>query len=180
MRAALQPSRITCGDRSAYRPALLRNLGVVGVYEHTTRQCRVAGTGTSGHKRKQDRCGGGKNKGDFHRNSLFLTLSSARAGRKGPMDRQRELGIIRAAYAKQILAAARVNNARLDAAFNATRREDFLGAGPWWILRRFGDYVTTPDADPVYLYTDDRVGLLPERRCHLRQCRLHAAGRKLA
>ena len=61
------------------------------------------------------------------------------------MDRQAELGIIRAAYAKQILAAAWVvDNARLEAALSATRREDFLGAGPWWILRRFGDYVTTP------------------------------------
>jgi hypothetical protein len=29
-----------------------------------------------------------------------------RAGRKGPMARQGELGIIRAAYARQILAAA--------------------------------------------------------------------------
>ncbi len=70
------------------------------------------------------------------------------------MDRQAELSIIRAAYAKQILAAAWImDNARLEAALSATRREDFLGAGPWWILRRFGDYVTTPDADPVYLYT---------------------------
>ena len=77
------------------------------------------------------------------------------------MDREGELSIIRAAYAKQILAAAWVvNNARLEAALSATRREDFLGAGPWWILRRFRDYVTTPDADPVYLYTDDLVGIL--------------------
>jgi protein-L-isoaspartate(D-aspartate) O-methyltransferase len=91
------------------------------------------------------------------------------------MDRQAELSIIRAAYAKQILAAARVvDNARLEAAFGATRREDFLGAGPWWILRRFGDYVTTPDADPVYLYTDDLVGILPERRLNNGQPSLHA------
>jgi protein-L-isoaspartate(D-aspartate) O-methyltransferase len=72
------------------------------------------------------------------------------------MDRQGELSIIRAAYAKQILAAAGVvDNARLEAALSATRREDFLGAGPWFIFRRFRDYVTPPDADPVYLYTDD-------------------------
>ena len=78
------------------------------------------------------------------------------------MDRQAELKIIRAAYAKQILAAARImDNARLEAAFSATRREDFLGAGPWWVLRWFRDYVTTPDADPVYLYTNDLVGILP-------------------
>jgi protein-L-isoaspartate(D-aspartate) O-methyltransferase len=91
------------------------------------------------------------------------------------MDRQAELSIIRAAYAKQILAAAWiVDNARLEAALSATRREDFLGAGPWWILRRFRDYVTTPDADPVYLYTDDLVGILPERRLNNGQPSLHA------
>jgi protein-L-isoaspartate(D-aspartate) O-methyltransferase len=91
------------------------------------------------------------------------------------MDRQGELGIIRAAYARQILAAARiVDNARLEAAFSATHREDFLGAGPWWILRWFRDYVTTPDADPVYLYTDDLVGILPERKLNNGQPSLHA------
>jgi protein-L-isoaspartate(D-aspartate) O-methyltransferase len=91
------------------------------------------------------------------------------------MDRQGELKIIRAAYAKQILAAARVaGDARLEAAFGATRREDFLGAGPWWMLRRFRDYVTTPDADPVYLYTDDLIGIVPERHLNNGQPSLHA------
>ena len=90
------------------------------------------------------------------------------------MDRQTELGIIRAAYAKQILAAARVvGDARLEAALGAIRREDFLGAGPWWMLRRFQDYAMTPDADPVYLYTNDLVGILPERRINNGQPSLH-------
>jgi protein-L-isoaspartate(D-aspartate) O-methyltransferase len=91
------------------------------------------------------------------------------------MDRQGELAIIRAAYARQILAAARVaDNARLEAAFSATRREDFLGTGPWRMLRWFRDYITTPDADPVYLYTDNLVGILPERRLNNGQPSLHA------
>ena len=91
------------------------------------------------------------------------------------MDRQGELRIIRAAYARQILAAVSVvANARLEAAFSATRREDFLGVGPWWMLRRSRDYVTTPDADPVYLYTDDLVGILPERYINNGQPSLHA------
>ena len=90
------------------------------------------------------------------------------------MDRQGELKIIRAAYARQILAAAGVvDNMRLEAALSATRREDFLGAGPWWI-RRLRDYVTTPDADPVYLYTNDLVGILPERHLNNGQPSLHA------
>jgi protein-L-isoaspartate(D-aspartate) O-methyltransferase len=91
------------------------------------------------------------------------------------MDREDELSIIRAAYAKQILAAARVvDDARLGAALGAIRREDFLGAGPWPIMRWFRDYVTTPDADPVYLYTDDLVGILPQRRINNGQPSLHA------
>jgi protein-L-isoaspartate(D-aspartate) O-methyltransferase len=55
------------------------------------------------------------------------------------MDREGELNIIRAAYAKQILAAAGVDNARLEAAFGAIHREDFLGPGPWPILRWLRD-----------------------------------------
>jgi protein-L-isoaspartate(D-aspartate) O-methyltransferase len=91
------------------------------------------------------------------------------------MDRQGELSVIRAAYAKQILAAARVtSDARLEAALGSVRREDFLGPGPWPIMRRLRDYVTTPDADPVYLYTDDLVGILPERRINNGQPSLHA------
>ncbi|MDQ8731761.1 methyltransferase domain-containing protein [Bradyrhizobium sp. LHD-71] len=90
------------------------------------------------------------------------------------MDRQGELSIIRAAYAKQILAAARVDDDRLGAAFSAIRREDFLGPGPWPVLRWFRDYALTPDTDPVYLYTDDVVGILPERHINNGQPSLHA------
>jgi protein-L-isoaspartate(D-aspartate) O-methyltransferase len=90
------------------------------------------------------------------------------------MDRQGELSIIRAAYAKQILAAAGVDNARLNAALSAIRREDFLGPGPWPILRWLRDYVLTPDTDPAYLYTNDLVGILPERRINNGQPSLHA------
>ena len=90
------------------------------------------------------------------------------------MDRQDEIGVIRAAYAKQILAAAGVVDPRLEMAFGATRREDFLGPGPWPIFRRFRDYVVTPDADPVYLYTDDLVGILPASRINNGEPSLHA------
>jgi protein-L-isoaspartate(D-aspartate) O-methyltransferase len=90
------------------------------------------------------------------------------------MDRQVELRIVRAAYAKQILAAVRVNDARLCAAFSETRREEFLGPGPWPVFRRLREYVMTPDADPVYLYTDDLIGILPQRRINNGQPSLHA------
>jgi len=89
------------------------------------------------------------------------------------MDRQTELRIIRAAYAKQIAAAVRVDNARVIEAFTAIPREDFVGPGPW-MMRRMNGYVPTPDADPVYLYTDSLVGLVPERGLNNGQPSLHA------
>jgi protein-L-isoaspartate(D-aspartate) O-methyltransferase len=90
------------------------------------------------------------------------------------MDAQTELRIIRAAYAKQVLAAANVVDARVTQAFAAIPREDFLGPGPWLVWRWLGNYVSTPDADPVYLYTDDLVALVPERRVNNGQPSLHA------
>jgi protein-L-isoaspartate(D-aspartate) O-methyltransferase len=90
------------------------------------------------------------------------------------MDRQVALSIVRAAYAKQVLAAARVNDARLCAALSEVRREDFLGPGPWPVFRGLREYVMTPDADPVYVYTDDLVGILPQRRINNGQPSLHA------
>ena len=90
------------------------------------------------------------------------------------MDAQAELRIIRAAYAKQVLAAASVDDARLAQAFAAIPREDFVGPGPWLVIRWLRDYVPTPDDDPVYLYTDDLVALVPERRVNNGQPSLHA------
>lgn len=91
------------------------------------------------------------------------------------MDPQAELRIIRAAYAKQIMAAANIVDARVMEAFATIPREDFVGPGPWMILRWWTrDYVPTPDADPVYLYTNDLVALRPERRLNNGQPSLHA------
>jgi protein-L-isoaspartate(D-aspartate) O-methyltransferase len=79
------------------------------------------------------------------------------------MDRDTELQIVRRAYAKQIMAAAGVADRRVEAAFAAVRREDFLGRGPWPILRWDRGYVPTPTRNPIYLYADVLVGILPER-----------------
>jgi protein-L-isoaspartate(D-aspartate) O-methyltransferase len=49
-----------------------------------------------------------------------------------------ELKIVRRAYAKQVLAAAGASDARVEAAFAAIKREDFLGPGPWPVLRLRG------------------------------------------
>jgi protein-L-isoaspartate(D-aspartate) O-methyltransferase len=87
-----------------------------------------------------------------------------------------ELAIVRRAYAKQVLGASHVSDAAIEAAFAAVPREDFLGPGPWQILRwmtRPG-YVPTPDDDPVHLYTNDLVAIVPERLLNNGQPSLHA------
>jgi len=89
------------------------------------------------------------------------------------MDPQAELRVIRRAYARQILAAASVDNPRLASAFASIPREDFLGPGPW-LMWRWARYVPTPEADPVYLYTNDLVALVSERNLNNGQPSLHA------
>lgn len=91
------------------------------------------------------------------------------------MTTERDLAVIRRAYAKQVLAAANVTDPRLEAAFAAVRREDFLGPGPWPILRWLREYVPTPDDDPVHLYTNDLIGIVPAKRLNNGQPSLHAA-----
>jgi protein-L-isoaspartate(D-aspartate) O-methyltransferase len=86
----------------------------------------------------------------------------------------RELEIVRRAFAKQIMAAAGANHAGVEAAFAAVRREEFLGPGPWRVLRWGRGYVPTPSGDPVYLLTDDVVAILPERHINNGQPSLHA------
>ena len=70
---------------------------------------------------------------------------------------------MRRAYAKQVLAAINVRDPRIEQAFATVRREDFLAPWPWQIFRMPGSYVPTPDADPVYLYTDCLVAIAPDK-----------------
>jgi protein-L-isoaspartate(D-aspartate) O-methyltransferase len=78
-------------------------------------------------------------------------------------DGNAELEAVRRAYAKHLLAAAGIADKRIEAAFATVPREAFLGPGPWAILRWATGYVPTPSPDPVYLYTDVPVGIIPER-----------------
>jgi len=78
------------------------------------------------------------------------------------VNREHEISIVRRAYAKQVLASVKVNDTRVEAAFATIERETYLGPGPWPILRSSG-YIPTPDADPVYLYCDVLIGIVPER-----------------
>jgi protein-L-isoaspartate(D-aspartate) O-methyltransferase len=93
------------------------------------------------------------------------------------MDREQELGLVRRAYAREIMATAGVSDPRVEAAFAEVRREDFLDPGPWLVIGwqgNWGDYITTPSADPAFLYLDHVVGILPERHLNNGQPSLHA------
>ena len=85
-----------------------------------------------------------------------------------------ELAVVRRAYAMQVLAAVGVSDPRIEAAFASVPREAFLGEGPWQIFRWGMAYRATPGADPVYLYTDDVVGIWPEKKINNGQPSLHA------
>ncbi len=92
----------------------------------------------------------------------------------GFVDREAELKIIRRAFASQTMAAAGVVDRRVERAFATVKREAFLGKGPWPILRWNRGYAPTPSRDPVYLYTDVLVGLIPERNLNNGQPSFHA------
>jgi protein-L-isoaspartate(D-aspartate) O-methyltransferase len=106
---------------------------------------------------------------------MLSSLDTPVRDRQEGMDREAELDIVRRAYAKQVTAAAGVADRRIEAAFAAVRREAFLGRGPWQIVRWNRGYVPTPSRNPVYLYDDVVVAILPEHNLNNGQPSLHAA-----
>jgi protein-L-isoaspartate(D-aspartate) O-methyltransferase len=88
---------------------------------------------------------------------------------------ERDLKIVRRAYAKQVMAASGVPYERLARAFAAVPREQYLGPGPWPILRWGRGYQLSPNDDPVYLYTDDLIGIDPGREINNGQPSFHFA-----
>ena len=85
-----------------------------------------------------------------------------------------DIASVRRAYAKQVLAAAGVENQAVEDAFATVARENYLGPGPWPILRWGRGYVDTPTDDPVYLYSNDLVGIDRSRNLNNGQPALHA------
>ncbi len=75
-----------------------------------------------------------------------------------------ELRIVRRAFAKQVVHAARIQDLRLEEALADIRREDFLPPGPWEIMRVPHGHQLTPDDDPIYLYQDAPVAILADKR----------------
>jgi protein-L-isoaspartate(D-aspartate) O-methyltransferase len=90
------------------------------------------------------------------------------------MDRDAEEEIIRRAYAKQIMAACGISDRRIETAFASVKREHFLGRGPWQIVRWGRGYMPTPSRNPVYLYDDVVVAIIPDRHLNNGQPSLHA------
>ncbi len=69
---------------------------------------------------------------------------------------------VRREFAEKIRALAGLRSALLAEALATVRREDFLGPGPWQILRvsgTSGGYEQTPDDDPRHLYDNVLVAL---------------------
>ncbi|MGA8756278.1 MAG: rRNA adenine N-6-methyltransferase family protein, partial [Stellaceae bacterium] len=89
--------------------------------------------------------------------------------------RDAEEEVIRRAYAKQIMAACGISDRRIETAFASVKREHFLGRGPWQIVRWGRGYVPTPSPNPVYLYDDVVVAIIPDRNLNNGQPSLHAA-----
>jgi protein-L-isoaspartate(D-aspartate) O-methyltransferase len=73
------------------------------------------------------------------------------------------LAVVRRAYARRVSAAAGIDDPRIEEALATVPREAFLGPGPWEVMRFPGGYRTTPDADPVHLYENVLVGIVPEK-----------------
>jgi hypothetical protein len=129
------------------------------------------------------RAGDADRDSDLQKNRQAAVRSPAGAAHSGArlpdcrwwqMDRETELGLVRRAYAKEIVATSGIPDARVEMAFAEVRREDFLEAGPWSIIGDRGDYVPTPSADLAYLYLDHVIGILPQRHLNNGQPSLHA------
>jgi protein-L-isoaspartate(D-aspartate) O-methyltransferase len=74
-----------------------------------------------------------------------------------------DLAVLRRAYARHVAFAARSDDPRLEAALAAVPREAFMGPGPWLIGAGPSGPLTTPDADPGWLYQDVLVSLIAEK-----------------
>jgi protein-L-isoaspartate(D-aspartate) O-methyltransferase len=94
------------------------------------------------------------------------------------MDEQTRLAVIRHAFAQRLSFVTGIDDPRVEAAFAAVPREDFLDPGPWrtvlWPRTGSDAYILTPSADPAWLYMDCIFAILPERHLNNGQPSLHA------
>ncbi len=76
-------------------------------------------------------------------------------------------------YADYVTAKGAVDDPRLTQAFHMVDRAKFCGPGPWWVSV-LTQYLQTPSDDPIFLYQDVVIGLLPERGINNGEPSLHA------
>jgi protein-L-isoaspartate(D-aspartate) O-methyltransferase len=86
---------------------------------------------------------------------------------------------LRAFYAQLVTARAGARDPRVEAAFAAVPRENFVGMAPWFLSvfppgGPASVYVETPDDDPAFLYADVLVALDPSRGVNNGEPSLHA------
>ena len=74
-----------------------------------------------------------------------------------------ELRNVRRAFARKVMETAKLHDERLEQALAEVHREDFLGPGPWRLPKMPSGYEVTPDDDPVHLYQDRTVSIVPEK-----------------
>jgi protein-L-isoaspartate(D-aspartate) O-methyltransferase len=79
----------------------------------------------------------------------------------------------RAFYANFVVRSGGSSSENLIAAFAATRREQYVGGGPWSIFC-YPDYISTVSDDPRLLYQDVVVGIASDRGINNGQPSLHA------
>ncbi|HTY51520.1 MAG TPA: DUF3471 domain-containing protein [Steroidobacteraceae bacterium] len=78
-----------------------------------------------------------------------------------------DLKQVRAAFAREIQQLGNIRSENLIAGLAAVPREDFMGPGPWKVVRAkemAAGYQLTPDAHPRHLYENVLVALDAERR----------------
>lgn len=90
-----------------------------------------------------------------------------------PFD-EAELAIVRRAFARQMVAIAQVQDDRVEQAFAAVRREKFLDSEPWQFLTWPPRSVLLPHNDPVCVYQDVVITLVPGRGVNNGSPSLHA------
>lgn len=90
------------------------------------------------------------------------------------MRNEAKLDEARRFYARQMAAASRSHDPRLEQVFERVRREAFLPPGPWQVMVS-DRFVETPSADPIHLYQNILVALDAAKGINNGEPFLHAA-----
>jgi protein-L-isoaspartate(D-aspartate) O-methyltransferase len=80
---------------------------------------------------------------------------------------------IRQRFAQKIAKRQKVTDPRLIEAFAAVPREDFLGPGPWHVVKSVPQYVMTENDDPASVYVNAPIALDPAREINNGEPGLH-------